>query len=390
MYEMTRSVHRSKNWGSFPGAAAADLNGDGTTDLALATMWGPVHVFHNRGEGRLVRMTRELGLGDHTGWWNGVAPADFDGDGKIDLVATNWGQNHPYVQDVPLRAYYGDLDNNGSLDILEVQQIPELDAFGLVRDFRTLTHALPTLRQHIRTYEEFATHSAMDIFGPVLSGVDYHEVTEWRTMVFLNRESHYDVVPLSDEAQRSPAFAPVPGDFNGDGRTDLFLSQNFFAVPSGNPRLDSGLGLLLLADESHQLVPRPAHVSGIYIFGSQRAAVRADFDRDGRLDLAVAQNAGPVVHLRNRTAAIGLRVELRLFGANLAAIGGNVRAEYRDGSLGPSVPVVAGSGYWSQSSAETILAPRDEIVKIHVNWPDGTATVTAVPVGAPSMLITRE
>lgn len=54
------------------------------------------------------------------------------------------------------------------------------------------------------------------------------------------------------------------------------------------------------------------------------------------------------------------------------------------------MPIVVGSGYWSQSSAEPILAPRDEIVKIHVNWPDGTATVTAVPAGAPSMLITRE
>lgn len=376
--------------GPVSGATAADLNGDGTTDLALATMWGPVHVFHNRGEGQLVRMTRALGLEEYSGWWNGVAPADFDGDGKMDLVATNWGQNHPYAQDVPLRAYYGDLDNNGSLDILEVQQIPELDAFGLVRDFRTLTHALPTLRQHIRTYEEFATRSAMDIFGPVLSEADYHEVTEWQTMVFLNRESHYEAVPLADEAQWSPAFAPVPGDFNGDGRTDLFLSQNFFAVPSGSPRLDSGLGLLLLADESHQLVPQPAQVSGIYIYGSQRAAVRADFDRDGRLDLAVTQNAGPVVHLRNRTAKKGLRVELRMFGANRAGVGGNVRAEYRDGSLGPSVPIVVGSGYWSQSSAEPILAPRDEIVKIHVNWPDGTATVTAVPAGAPSMLITRE
>lgn len=376
--------------GLVSGATAADLNGDGTTDLALATMWGPVHVFHNRGAGRLVRMTRALGLAEHTGWWNGVAPADFDGDGRMDLVATNWGQNHPYAQDVPLRAYYGDLDNNGSLDILELQHVPELDAFGLVRNFRTLTHALPTLRQHIRTYEEFATRSAMDIFGPVLREADYHEVTEWRTMVFLNRVSHYEAVPLADEAQWSPAFAPVPGDFNGDGRTDLFLSQNFFAVPSGSPRLDSGLGLLLLADESHKLVPQPARVSGIYIYGSQRAAVSADFDRDGRLDLAVAQNAGSVVHLQNRTATQGLRVTLRVPGWNRAAVGGNLRAEYRDGSLGPSVPIVAGSGYWSQSSVETILAPRDAIVNVHVNWPDGTSTSTAVQTGTQSILITQE
>ena len=171
---------------------------------------------------------------------------------------------------------------------------------------------------------------------------------------------------------------PVSGNFNGDGRIDLFLSQNFFAVASGYPRLDSGRGLLLLANESHELVPQLAQHSGIQIYGSQRASVAADFNLDGRLDLAVTQNAGPVVHLENQSAGMGLRVELRTKRANTFAIGDNVRAQYRDGSFGPVIPVVAGSGYWSQNSLAPLLTPRSEIEKVQVSWPGGVDTTVVV------------
>ena len=205
----------------------------------------------------------------------------------------------------------------------------------------------------------------------------------------MNRESHYEAVPLAAEAQWSPAFAPVPGDFNGDGRTDLFLSQNFFAVDSGYPRLDSGRGLLLLSNESHELVPQPAQHSGIRIYGSQRASVAADFNLDGRLDLAVTQNAGSVVHLENQSAEVGLRIELRTERANTFAIGANVRAQYRDGSFGPAVAVIAGSGYWSQNSLAPLLTPRSEIERVHVSWPAGPDTTVVVKPGTSVLVITQ-
>ncbi len=376
--------------GLVSGAAAADLNEDGLIDLAIATRWGPIHVFHNRGNGQFAQMTRALGLSGYTGWWNGVAPADFDGDGMLDLIATNWGQNVPYALDTPLRVYYGDLDNNSSMDLLEVQWTPDLDAFGMVRDFQTLTHAIPMLRLRVQTYRDFSERSAEDIFGPTISGAAYHEVTHWQSTVFLNRGSTYEAVPLAAEAQWSPAFAPVPGDFNGDGRIDLFLSQNFFAVALGYSRLDSGQGLLLLSDESYNLEPQSAQTSGIRIYGAQRASVAADFNRDGRMDLAITQNAGPVVQLQNLSSEQGLQVELRAKSGNRHAIGATVRPEYVDGSMGATTAIVAGSGYWSQNALTPLLAPRNQIENLHIRWPNGPDTTVSVRPNVEIIVIQQE
>src|SRR6266516_4768198 len=69
-------------------AVFSDLNGDGYPELILACEWGPIRVFQND-RGRLREVTGELGLDTYTGLWNSVAVGDFDGDGRMDIVAGN-------------------------------------------------------------------------------------------------------------------------------------------------------------------------------------------------------------------------------------------------------------------------------------------------------------
>jgi hypothetical protein len=91
--------------GMVSGAVWSDFDGDGYPELILACDWGPLRIFHND-HGRLsewnppVSLPSSLGLDPQlttlkqfTGWWNAVAVGDFDEDGRMDMVAGNWGQN---------------------------------------------------------------------------------------------------------------------------------------------------------------------------------------------------------------------------------------------------------------------------------------------------------
>ena len=53
-----------------------------------------------------------------TGWWNFLLPYDFDGDGDMDMLAGNTGENsklRPTVQE-PVRLYVNDFDDNQQIE----------------------------------------------------------------------------------------------------------------------------------------------------------------------------------------------------------------------------------------------------------------------------------
>jgi hypothetical protein len=205
--------------------------------------------------------------------------------------------------------------------------------------------------------------------------------------MFLNRGDRFEARPLPLEAQWAPAFYAGIADFDGDGKEDLFLSQNFFATDIATPRYDAGRSLLLLGDGAGGLAPVLGQRSGLLVYGEQRGAAYTDFDGDGRLDLAVSQNAAPTRLFHNTGAVPGLRVRLIGPPGNPSAIGAQMRLRYGAGGGEGSIrEIQAGSGYWSQNGAVQVLGRAGEPTALWVRWPGGREQV--VPLASHQTVVT--
>jgi hypothetical protein len=304
---------------------------------------------------------------------------DFDGDGRLDLIAANWGLNTKYSASPthPRRLYRGDFDGDGAWDLIESykdsmtgKEVPE-------RDLTSLRRAIPLLAARYSTHREFGAATVEEILGDALPSAAVVSVNTLASLVLLNRSGHFEVRPLPAEAQLAPAFGVVVADFDGDGWSDVFLGQNFFAYQPQTTRSDAGRGLWLKGDGRGGFRAVPAAESGIAVYGESRGAAAADFDGDGRVDLVVTQNGAAAKLFRNVRARPGLRVRLAGPPGNPEGVGAVVRARGAQG-IGPAQPVLAGSGYWSQNAAVQVLSVPESPGNLEVRWPGGNTTTHEV------------
>jgi enediyne biosynthesis protein E4 len=385
-------VKALSNLGLATSAVFADLNGDGQQDLVVGCEWGAVQILINTPSG-FTNATAAWGLDKLTGWWNGVAVGDFDGDGRIDFVASNWGQNSKYEDAYdaqrPLRIYYGDFNDLGRVEIVEAHQDRFTGKWVPERDLTASAAAVPYIRGRTPTFQAFGAADLAGIYGDKLTHAAVVEARELRHLLFLNRGGKFEARPLAVEAQFAPAFGVTVADFDGDGNDDVFLAQNYFSAQPETLRNDAGRGLLLLGDGKGGLRPVSADESGIAIYGEQRGSAVSDYDGDGRVDLVVAQANDQTRLLHNRRARPGLRVRLEGGPGNPQAVGAVLRAVTSAG-LGRAQVITAGSGYWSQDSATLVVTSASTITALQVRWPDGSTQELPVPPDSKTITLRQQ
>ena len=368
--------------GLVSGAVFSDLDGDGRPELVLACQWGPLRVYR-LGAGKCTEETGRLGLMDYTGLWNGITTGDFDGDGRMDLAASNWGRNTRYerFRARPIRMIHGVTASDGVAHFVESYAETASGKLRPLQPYHDLMAAMPALREHIPNYTAYSRMTVPEIFGERWPAL--HELTanRFESTVFLNRGDHFEPVPLPDEAQWAPAFAINAADLDGDGHEDLFLGQNFFAVGPEISRYDAGRSLWLRGDGSGRFVAVKAPESGLFVYGEQRGAAVCDYDADGRVDLVVTQNGAASRMYHNVRGVPGLRVRLKGPPGNRPAIGAVLRCVGRE-TMGPAREVHAGSGYWSQDSAVSVLSRSETVQRLWVRWPGGQTNLVELPTGA--------
>jgi enediyne biosynthesis protein E4 len=286
--------------GMVTSAVWLDQDRDGALDLVVAGEWMPVRVFRQE-RGKFVDRTRDAGLADSEGWWNSIAAADLNGDGRQDLVLGNLGLN-AYItasRTEPAQMYVYDFFGNGT-----IEQIISFYKHGVsypLANRDEMVKVMPPLRSKFLTYKAFGASTVQDILpADELAKARVLKASTFATSVALSSPSGtWTLHPLPTEAQFAPVYATVIRDLDGDGSPDLLLGGNFLGAPPILGRSDASYGLLLRGLGGGRFAAVDAEQSGVRVRGEVRH-MHALRGPGGGTTIAIARNNDRLAFLRPR------------------------------------------------------------------------------------------
>jgi hypothetical protein len=261
-----------------------DFNGDGKIDVAASgnidNAVGPVGVLFGNGNGTFATpAVTSAGVNAP----NGLATADFNGDGKLDLVLAG-EQLSDHTQQTYFLAGKGDgtfqtpsiiAPGSGVIAVGDLNGDGKLDVVVSTNPFfETL------LGNGNGTFQQKAAHPTTNIGASSIAIGDFNgdgklDISDGASVVYGKGDGTFQDVPgviANVPAGLSQALSTVAtGDFNGDGKPDLAVGLSGVA-----PAV-----YILLGDGTGQHT-----IANIYTTSSSPANLQtADFNHDGKTDL---------------------------------------------------------------------------------------------------------
>jgi hypothetical protein len=418
-------------WGQ--GVCVGDYDNDGRRDL-FVTYYGQSVLYHNEGDGTFRDMTDAAGLTSTTRWDTGCSFADYDLDGRLDLIVTSYlafdrakvpepgGSGYcqwkgmsvmcgprglPFARN---RLFHN--EGNGKFaDVSEASGVGKIRgcyAFTVVAsdfdndgypDFYVACDSTPSILYHNEkngTFQDVAliagvalNEDGQEQGGMGVAVADYDEDGKWDIL----KTNFSDDVPnlyhnIGDASFEDRVFQSGLGaymehvgwgvhfiDVDHDGRKDLLLI-NGHVYPEVERRA-----------EIHYRQPRLLYWNvgggrfkdisssageGIRTAWSSRGSAVGDLDNDGSLEVVVSNMGARPSLLRNFGAKQNwLLVQCKGTKANRDAVG--ARAYVYVGNRRLSGEVQTGSGYISQNDARLHfgLGASRAFDRIEVQWPGG-------------------
>jgi hypothetical protein len=255
-------------------AAWLDLNGDSKEELILVGEWMPVTVLSNQ-NGKFQNRTKDFFEKEYSGWWNRLQLADFNGDGKQDLIVGNQGTNTQCKasDQEPAELFFKDFDANGAVDPILCFYIQGKRYPYVTRD--ELLDQMSSMRTRFRDYKSYADATLTDIFSSEeLSDAGHLKANYLKTAYFESgKDGRFHEKPLPLQAQYAPVFTITPLDYDADGKQDLLLCGNVNQARLRFGKSDANYGVLLKGDGKGGFTYIPQHASGFELWGDVRSVI---------------------------------------------------------------------------------------------------------------------
>ncbi|MDR3639541.1 MAG: FG-GAP-like repeat-containing protein [Isosphaeraceae bacterium] len=415
------------------GVAVGDIDNDGHPDV-FVTRWRSYALYRNKGDGTFADVTSSAGLGGERDWPTSAAFADLDGDGDLDLYVCHyldWDAEHPKVcgrapalggqGDASQRPSYcmphlfaslpdhlfrndggrfvdvtadagvvdhegrglgvvaADLDDDGKVDLFVAN---DATANALYHNLGGLKFEEVGIASGAGCNAEGAFQAGMGVAAGDLDGDGRLDlaVTNFygeSTTFFRNLgrgmfDDQTDSVGLAAPSRFLLGFGAALLDVNDDGRLDLATANGH--VLDERPDFPYAMpAQLLIGVEGGRLKDVSAGAGSPWTVPRVgRGLAAGDLDNDGRVDLLILSQNGPLAFIHNRTAG-GHSVMLRLEGtaSNRDAVG--ARVTLNSGGRRQVAQRVGGGSYQSAGDPRLHfgLGALKRVDSIEVRWPSG-------------------
>ncbi|MCB0669198.1 MAG: VCBS repeat-containing protein [Saprospiraceae bacterium] len=218
-------------------AEIIDYDNDGQNELVIAGEFEPLSIYSFKNGGwQLEKQSKEKG------WYNTLVAVNLDADEELEFVVGNLGMNSQWIatKEKPIVNYYGDFDNNQTIDPILSCYIGE-GSYPLVsRD--DLIGQIPSLKKFFTSYKDYARTDMSELLTN-LPNPATDTINDLQSIIFDVVGGSLEAVPLPVDAQVAPIYAIHPLDYDQDGDMDLLVAGNneYNRVKLGEMNANHGL-----------------------------------------------------------------------------------------------------------------------------------------------------